>query len=41
LPGILQNSRCYLAFIKERKLDHWGDNKTIQKTIKQKEEIPN
>jgi hypothetical protein len=27
-----------LHFIKERKLDHWGDNKTIQKAIKQKEE---
>ncbi|MBP3275261.1 hypothetical protein [Kandleria sp.] len=27
-----------LPFIKERKLDHWGDNKTIQKAIKQKEE---
>jgi hypothetical protein len=25
-----------LPFIKERKLDHWGDNKTIQKAIKKR-----
>jgi hypothetical protein len=26
-----------LHFIKEHKLDHWGDNKTIQKAIKKEE----
>jgi hypothetical protein len=30
-----------LHFIKERKLDHWRDNKTIQKAIKQKKNLRN
>jgi hypothetical protein len=30
-----------MAFIKEHKLDHWGDNKTIQKAIKQKKNLRN